>query len=96
MWESLESAWREVALFFAALWLSVVTWIGNQYAARVIRLEQDKANKDSTDKRFDQFYGAFENHVKENRQSHDAIKAEVSKAAVTLAKIETKLEERTK
>ena len=54
-------------------WLAMVSFFAKRQAARVDELYKLKANKDSTDKRFEDTLDAINNHIEEDRDMHQRI-----------------------
>ena len=71
-----------------ALLVSAYTWIFANTIGRVRRLEDGKANKKSTDDRFDRVLSEIDEHRKEDRDIHTKLFSESQRANETLARIE--------
>ena len=54
-------------------WLSVLSWIGKRIVARVDHIEDRKANRESTDQRFDRIMDQIDAHIREDRDTHQMI-----------------------
>ena len=69
----------------------LLAFLGFRLRRDVDKLQEGKANKDSTDNRFEGFRTDFKEHVKENREAHGAIVKELAEMNGHLENMEGKL-----
>lgn len=96
IWILLSLAGSAILLLLGG-WTWMLAWGFKRWVKRVDTIEREKANKASTDARFEQLTAAIEKHMDDDHQVHREISAsiketnaELQKANVALATIAAK------
>lgn len=88
MLDSLEHVWQWIAGFALTAWLTVLSWLGKRALNDIRDLEKSKANKDSTDIRFERMFAKFDIHEGSVRAQHHELSLKIDELGKGLARIE--------
>lgn len=89
--DSIADTWRYVAGVAVAAWLGLMQLMHVTTMRRVSRLEDDKANKDSTNSRFTQMFERLDKHMEDTQRVHVDIRGQLAETNTHLARIEGRL-----
>jgi len=74
-------------VFLITGWVWMISWMGKRWVSRLDKVEAEKANKQSTDERFDKTLQQMERHIDEDRAIHKEISDRIGKTNDVLMQI---------